>query len=100
MNPIVNPRSKFLDWNRDAELYAFNNRLSESFDMDLLQQAFINRSYIIKEEEEQKKVGIEDPQIDLEDNRELIDEGKEIADLTIERYLHQVLPLAPRECVE
>lgn len=68
--------------------------------MDLLQQAFIHRSYIIKEEEEQKKVGIEDPQIDLEDNRELIDEGREIVDITIEKYLQQTLPLAPRECIQ
>ncbi|XP_001607288.1 39S ribosomal protein L44, mitochondrial [Nasonia vitripennis] len=96
---VPNPRSKFLDWNRDAEIYAFNNRLSEQFDTDLLEQAFIHRSYVIREEEDQKKVGIEDPQLDLTDNREMIDEGREIVSLVIDNYLSQSLPLAPQECI-
>lgn len=96
---IPNPRNKFLEWNRDAEMYAFNNRLSEQFDVDLLQQAFTHRSYVIREEEEQKKVGIKNPQLDLADNREMIDEGKEIVSLVIENYLSQSLPLVPQECI-
>ncbi|XP_014211129.1 39S ribosomal protein L44, mitochondrial [Copidosoma floridanum] len=99
-NPIVNPRSKYLDWNRNAELYAFNQRLTEKFDLELLEQAFTHRSYVIQEEEEQKKVGIEDPQLDILDNRELVEEGKQIAPLIIDNYLSQVLPLAPLECID
>lgn len=98
-DPSNNPRSKYVDWNRDAELYAFNNRLSEKFDIELLDQAFTHRSYIIREEEEQKKVGIEDPHLDLLDNRELIDEGKQIVSVVVESYLSNVLPLAPKECI-
>ncbi|XP_058807019.1 large ribosomal subunit protein mL44 [Phymastichus coffea] len=98
-NPANNPRNKYLDWNRNAELYAFNNRLSEQFDTELLDQAFTHRSYIIKEEEEQKKVGIENPQLDILDNRELIDEGKAITSVIIENYLNNALPLAPKECI-
>ena len=98
-NPIDNPRNKWVEWNRNAELYAFNARLSEKFNSDLLEQAFTHRSYILKEEEEQKNLGIENPQLDITDNREMIDEGKEIASLMIENYLYQVLPLAPRECI-
>ena len=97
--PIVRPRNKFLEWNRNAEIYAFNNRLSEKFDMELLERAFTTRSYIIQEEEAQKKVGIEDPQLDLEDNLELIEEGRQIASLAIENYLNQALSLAPQECI-
>jgi len=98
-NPIVNPRNNYIEWNRSAELYAFNQRLSEKFDMDLLEQAFTHRSYVIQEEEKQKKVGIEDPQLDIVDNRELIDEGKQMIPLMIENYLSQALPLAPQECI-
>ncbi|KAL7293873.1 hypothetical protein TKK_0012926 [Trichogramma kaykai] len=97
-NPISQPRNKWIDWNRDAELYAFNQRLSEKFKTDLLEQAFTHRSYIIQEEDERKKVGLES-QLQLVDNQELIDEGKQIASLVVENYLNEVLPLAPRECI-
>ena len=39
--PVI--RSAFLEWNRDAEIYAFNVRLSEKFDADLLEQALTHR---------------------------------------------------------
>lgn len=98
-DPIDNPRNKYVEWNRDAEIYAFNQRLSEKFDTELLEQAFTHKSYIVQEEEEQKKVGISDPQLDLKDNHELIEEGKQIVPLIVENYLYQALPLAPRECI-
>lgn len=96
---IVDQRSKYLEWNRNAEIFAFNNRLSEKFDKELLDQAFTCRSYVIQEEEEQKKLGIENPQLDILDNRELIKEGKQILPLIVENYLNQALPLAPQECI-
>ncbi|KAJ8675410.1 hypothetical protein QAD02_011196 [Eretmocerus hayati] len=97
--PIRSPRNEFIEWNREAEVYAFNNRLSEKFDLNLLERAFTHRSYVIQEEEEQKKVGIDNPMLDFEDNLELISEGKEITPLLIENYLHSALPLAPLECI-
>lgn len=70
---VINPRNQFLEWNLEAELYAFGRRLNEDFDLDLLLQAFTDRSYVIKEEMKQKELGVE---IQMKDNRELADEGK------------------------
>lgn len=68
----TNPRNTFLEWNLEAELYAFGKRLNEEFDSDLLLQAFTDRSYVIKEEMKQKEMGID---ISMKDNRELMLEG-------------------------
>lgn len=43
-------RSSFIDWNFNAELYAFSKRLNENFNLTLLQQAFTQRySYLTKD---------------------------------------------------
>lgn len=39
------PRSSYLEWNYDAEIFAFGKRLHEEFDKKLLKQAFIQREY-------------------------------------------------------
>ncbi|KAJ8933762.1 hypothetical protein NQ314_013795 [Rhamnusium bicolor] len=39
------PRSSFLEWNYEAEIYAFGKRLGEEFDKKLLKQALIQREY-------------------------------------------------------
>lgn len=39
------PRSSYLEWNYDGEVYAFGKRLNENFDEDLLKTALVNRSY-------------------------------------------------------
>lgn len=39
------PRSSFLEWNYEAELYAFGKRLGENFDRQILKQALVHRSY-------------------------------------------------------
>lgn len=67
------PRNTFLEWNLDAELYAFGKRLNEDFDPDLLLEAFTDRSYVIKEEMKQKEMNVD---IKVKDNRQLADEGK------------------------
>lgn len=83
--------------NYDTEIYAFSKRLGEKFDKDLLQQALTERSYIIREEERQKSVGIEQPNIDLADNRELVTKGSDFIDDIVKRYLRTVLPKLPEE---
>ncbi|KAI4477875.1 hypothetical protein M0804_012355 [Polistes exclamans] len=88
-------RSTFLEWNRGSELYAFNARLSEKFDTSLLDQAFIHRSYVIKEEENQKQQGIQDPKLDLSDNKELIENGRMFVSKVVQKYLHENLPNLP-----
>lgn len=68
----VNPRNTHLEWNLEAELFAFGKRLNEDFDSDLLLQAFTDRSYVIKEEMKQKEMEFE---VKMKDNRELAEEG-------------------------
>lgn len=75
--PKPNPRSGYLEWNLEAELYAFGKRVNEDFDPDLLRTAFTFRSYVIKEESRQKDVGIEISE-NQKDNIELIEQGLSI----------------------
>lgn len=63
----------------------------------MLQQALTEYSYIIQEEERQKNVGIEQPTLNLIDNRELVTKGSNFIDDIITRYLHTVLPRLPEE---
>lgn len=69
----INPRNTFLEWNLEAELYAFGKRLNEDFDSDLLLQAFTDRTYVIKEEMKQKELEFD---LKMKDNRVLAEEGK------------------------
>lgn len=39
------PRSSYLEWNYDAEIYAFGMRLNEEFDENILRKALVHRSY-------------------------------------------------------
>lgn len=93
---VTNPRNTFLEWNLEAELYAFGKRLNEEFDSDLLLQAFTDRSYVIKEEMRQKDMGLD---IVMKDNRELADEGGKFINEYIQLYLEAVLPKFPLQGV-
>lgn len=93
-------RSDFLEWNYDAEIYAFGVRLNEKFAPALLQQAFVDQSYIAQEEMKQQAVGIENPIIQLVENTSLIQKGDElITEFTI-IYLNLLLPKYPREGIK
>ncbi|CAH2093915.1 unnamed protein product [Euphydryas editha] len=91
---VFNPRNQFLEWNLEAELYAFGKRLNEEFDSDLLLQAFTDRSYVIKEEMKQKEMEFD---LKMKDNRELVKEGEQFMEEYIKLYLETVLPKFPME---
>ncbi|CAH0713713.1 unnamed protein product, partial [Brenthis ino] len=93
---VTNPRNTFLEWNLEAELYAFGKRLNEEFDADLLLQAFTDRSYVIKEEMTQKEMEFD---LKMKGNRELADEGEKFMKDYIKIYLETVLPKFPMEGV-
>lgn len=88
-------RNTFLEWNRDAEIYAFNERLHEKFDRVLIDRALTHRSYIIKEEESQRNQGITDPKLDINDNKDLIEIGKAFTSKVVQKYLQEALPDLP-----
>lgn len=64
------PRSSYLEWNYEAELYAFGKRLGENFDRDILKRALIHRSY--------SNINNQDQENKILDNKELIKEGNDI----------------------
>lgn len=92
-------RNTFLDWNRSAEIYAFNKRLSEDFNLEKLEQAFTHRSYVIQEEQRQREMGIEDPKLDIQDNTDLIMKGEKLTSEIVQNYLTQVLPCVPEDVI-
>lgn len=94
-----NPRSQFLEWNYNAELFAFSKRLGESFDLDILQKAFIHRSYAHVEELKKKELGIWDESQQIIDNTLLIKSGTELLSKYTYEFINQSLPNLPREGV-
>lgn len=94
------PRSTFLEWNYDAEIYAFGVRLNEKFEPSLLRTAFVDRSYIVQEEMNQLAVGIESPNIQLTDNSQLVKKGEKIMEEYITAYLTYSLPKFPQEGIK
>lgn len=92
-------RNTFLEWNRSAEIYAFNERLSESFNTEKLEQAFTHKSYLIQEEQRQKEMEIETPVLAIQDNAELIRKGEKLTSEIVQTYLVQVLPEASEDII-
>lgn len=92
-------RNTFLEWNRSAEIYAFNKRLSERFNTETLEQAFTHRSYLIQEEQRQKEMGLEDPVLTIQENTELIRKGEKLTSEIVQVYLAQALPHASEDVI-
>ncbi|XP_076630806.1 mitochondrial ribosomal protein L44 [Colletes latitarsis] len=90
-------RSNFIDWNRDAEIYAFNRRLSENFTTEILEQALTHKSYIFEEERRQKAIGIEKPEFDILHNEDLIETGRNLTSKVVKNYLSKSLPRLPED---
>ena len=90
-------RKEWLDWNYDCEIYAFNNRLKEKFDEQTLKRAFIMKSYsdqkILQQEKELEAL----KEIELENNEEFVDSGRELCDRFISLYLRCFLRQIPEQ---
>ena len=59
-----------------------------------------SRSYVIKQEETQKHLGIDDPKGYLEDNQYLAEKGKDLSRDFVARYLRTALPSLPEEGIQ
>jgi large subunit ribosomal protein L44 len=95
------PRSIWINWNYDAEIYAFGKRLGEEFKSSTLKQAFINSSYIVRETEKRSKLGVESDvaQVELTDNSQLAQCGEQVSSEYIVKYLKHSFPLLPDVCI-
>lgn len=98
--PKETPRPEYNDWNYDAEIYAFGVRLKEKFNYILLQQAFVDRSYIVQEEMKQRAVGVENPSLNLKDNSSLAKKGEELITEFVISFLNMSLPKFPRDGIK
>lgn len=94
------PRSQFIDWNHQAELYAFGKRLNEEFNLSSLKSALTNRSYIIKEENKHRELGVEEPQLNLTDNIKLAEKGSSLVSEYVDAFLKYSLPKVPEEGIK
>ncbi|XP_070196199.1 large ribosomal subunit protein mL44-like [Littorina saxatilis] len=94
-------RSEFMNWNYNAEIYAFGKRLGEEFSNDSLQAAFTHRSYIEAEEARRADLGIDvaSAPLGLTDNSELTQKGEETASRYIKAYLRSSYPTMFEEAI-
>lgn len=91
----VHQRSSFIDWNYNAELFAFAKRLNEEFNRDLLQQALTERSFIVQEEKRQRELGIEEPVLNVRDNADLVKHGEELLSNYVGAFIRYSFPRLP-----
>lgn len=92
-------RSTFLEWNRDAELYAFSKRLLEEFNAETLDQAFTHKSYVRFEENRMKDLNMGEI-VSIPHNEEFIERGREITSKTIYAFLESSLRYVPQEVIK
>ncbi|KAJ1524258.1 hypothetical protein ONE63_010773 [Megalurothrips usitatus] len=93
-------RNTYLEWNYQAELYAFSKRLGENFVGNTLERAFTQRSYVIHQESLQKELGLDDPERSFEDNKTLAMKGEELTRNFVSRYLRTAVPCLPEEGIQ
>lgn len=98
--PFV-PRSDFQEWSYSAEVAAFAARLGEpQLTETALTRAFTHRSFVSAEQAKQSKLGIADVQLAVEDNADLVAEGRRLVADYLRPYLRYHLRSAPEECIE
>nr|CAG4637367.1 EOG090X0DYO [Ceriodaphnia reticulata]SVE73203.1 EOG090X0DYO [Ceriodaphnia reticulata] len=91
-------RSTFLEWNYDAEIFAFGNRLGEKFNESSLRAALTHKSYIERESARLVSVGI-DSSLEMQDNEELALKGGEMISKFVNGYLRAVFRRVPEEFI-
>jgi len=96
--PKISHRNTFLEWNYNAELFAFGNRLGEKFDDNYLREALTNKSYIEEEASRMNKVGLQ-PALALKSNEELSAKGQQLISKFVKGYLRAVFDQVPEEMI-
>ena len=86
--------------NYDAELYAFQARIREKFDDELLRQALLDPSYVEAERSRQVSLGMEEAALAMVDNTQLVEEGEAAAEGALREFLRAAFPFLPEEGVQ
>ncbi|XP_072263806.1 large ribosomal subunit protein mL44 [Pyxicephalus adspersus] len=91
------PRYQQPSFDYHAEILAFSKRLNEAFSTELLKTAFVNRSYVVKEEGERRELGMDEETatLNLQDNSELAQHGVDFTVSYITNTIQQAFPNLP-----
>ncbi|XP_039231548.1 39S ribosomal protein L44, mitochondrial isoform X2 [Drosophila yakuba] len=90
-------RAGFVEWNQRSELFAFSQRLGESFKVSQLQRAFTEKSFAQREEDRRRQLGIEESDLQMPHNSDLVEKGQHIAHAYVEAFLQHQLPKVPND---
>ncbi|GAB1603836.1 39S ribosomal protein L44, mitochondrial-like [Argonauta hians] len=87
-------RSEWINWNYDAEIYAFGQRLDEEFNEDTLRVVFTDRSYIEKDSLRRQELGVDQDimPLNLVDNTEMAEQGQILTSRYIKAFLRFSYP--------
>nr|SVE81592.1 EOG090X0DYO [Daphnia magna] len=96
--PKIFHRSTFLEWNYDAEIFAFSNRLGEKFNDLSLRAALTHKSYIERETARLSDIGVES-NLQFQDNEALSQKGGELLSKFTNGYLRAVFTQVPEELI-
>ncbi|OCT81090.1 hypothetical protein XELAEV_18027903mg [Xenopus laevis] len=85
-----------------AEVLAFSQRLNESFSIQLLKTAFVNKTYVVQEEQQRQQLGLdkETAMLNLQDNEQLADVGSEFTASYLQNALAQSFPNLPPDGIK
>lgn len=92
-------RSVWVEWNYDTELFSFAKRLNEEWSDATLRTAFVQESFVEREEKHRKELGMaqEETTLSLVPNTELSRLGAEFCESYVEDYLALAYPSVPSE---
>ncbi|XP_055977704.1 large ribosomal subunit protein mL44 [Sorex fumeus] len=95
-------RSEKPNWDYHAEIQAFGPRLQETFSLELLKTAFVNSCYIQSEEARRQELGVDKAAaaLNLQDNRELAEQGAAFSQTCLSQMLGDAYPSLPPEGVQ
>nr|CAG4642815.1 EOG090X0DYO [Evadne anonyx] len=96
--PKISHRNTFIEWNYNAELFAFGNRLGEKFDDNFLREALTDKSYIDREASKMSEVGLQ-PALAMKSNKELSERGQQQISKYVKGYLRAIFTEVPEEMI-
>lgn len=95
--PPPKPRSQKPNWDYHAEVQAFQNRLNENFNLEVLKRAFVNPCYLKAESERRQGLGLDSEltALTLKDNIALSAKGEAITKEFIADWCKASFPSLP-----
>lgn len=88
-------RDEFQDWNYRSEIYAFSRRLQEELSEDTLRKIFTHNSYL--DLLKVKQAELELAETNFQSNKDLIDRGKVLLELSLKPYLRYTFRKMPED---